>query len=101
MHQDQDSGASCVVPFRIHLLPHVCLFGTFFLSLSYNNGYSTEFHFAVDDYTPAVEEKPFKAEGFVPGYQGFVRGSQFVHGNTFGKTTRELQSVPTSVPLQP
>lgn len=37
----------------------------------------------------------------VPGYQGFVRGSQFTHGDTFGKTTRVCLSHPTDVPLEP
>lgn len=32
---------------------------------------------------------------------GFIRGSQFVHGNTYGKTTKDCLSVPTDVPLEP
>lgn len=37
----------------------------------------------------------------IPGYQGFVRGEQFRHGETFGRTTRRCLDVPTSIPLQP
>lgn len=36
---------------------------------------------------------------FIPGYQGFVRGEQFRHGETYGQTTRRCLDVPTSVPL--
>jgi len=37
----------------------------------------------------------------IPGYQGFVRGIQFTHSNTFGKTTRNCLNVPTDIPLEP
>jgi len=37
----------------------------------------------------------------IPGYQGFVRGQQFRHGDTYGKTTRVCLDVPTDVPLEP
>jgi hypothetical protein len=37
----------------------------------------------------------------IPGYRGFVRGSQFTQGNTYGTTTRLCLSVPTDVPLEP
>jgi hypothetical protein len=37
----------------------------------------------------------------VPGYQGFIRGIQFQHGDTYGKTTRVCLDVPTDVPIEP
>jgi len=37
----------------------------------------------------------------IPGYQGFVRGLQFRHGETFGKSTRRTLDVPVDVPLEP
>jgi len=69
----------------------------------YNNGYATEVQWAVPSATqqqqpPTQEHKP---QHHIPGYGGYVRGSQFVHGETFGNTTRKLLSVPTDVPLEP
>ena len=37
----------------------------------------------------------------VPGYQGFVRGYQFRHGETFGRATRRTLDVPVDAPLEP
>lgn len=37
----------------------------------------------------------------VPGYMGFVRGEQFRHGDTFGKTTRQCMTVSPHVSLEP
>lgn len=34
----------------------------------------------------------------IPGYGGFVRGKQFEHGETFGKTTRNCLDVPLDYP---
>jgi hypothetical protein len=34
----------------------------------------------------------------IPGYQGFVRGKQFLHGDTFGKITRNCLDIPLDQP---
>lgn len=71
----------------------------------YNNGYSDGLAFT-EQYTsppPALMTGPpqQRPEQHVPGYAGFIRGSQFLHGDTFSKTSRQCLSVPTEVPLEP
>jgi hypothetical protein len=70
----------------------------------YNNGYASELQWA--DHTEQQQqqqqpEQPHVPQSHVPGYAGFIRGSQFVHGDTFGRTTRNLLAQPTEVPLEP
>jgi hypothetical protein len=75
-------------------------------SNGYNNGYSDGFAFQ-EQYSsppPAVaspQRSPPRADSHIPGYSGVIRGSQFVHGDTFSKMSRQLLAVPTEVPLEP
>lgn len=37
----------------------------------------------------------------IPGYSAHIRGAQFLHGDTFSKTSRLCLAVPNDTPLQP
>jgi len=39
-----------------------------------------------------------RAKFHIPGYSGYVRGKQFMHGDTFAKTTRACLDVPMDLP---
>lgn len=58
----------------------------------YNNGYATEYQFQEQFSSQPMQpaQQPPVPQSHIPGYSGFVRGSQFVHGDTFGKTTRSV-----------
>jgi len=76
-------------------------------STGYNNGYSDGVQLQYSPNGTAVAaatqraNQPERPTHHIAGYAGFIRGSQFVHGDTFGKMTRELLATPTEVPLEP
>lgn len=68
----------------------------------YNNGYATiPSQWAESPSYPPESQAEHVPQSHIPGYQGFIRGAQFLHGDTYGKTTRQCLSNPTEVPLEP
>jgi hypothetical protein len=69
----------------------------------YNNGYATEYQFQEQFSSQPMQpaQQPPVPQSHIPGYSGFVRGSQFVHGDTFGKTTRSVcNTIHSPKPMQ-